>query len=338
MRRTLLLAVVAALWTGAAHAQSPDPAAPTVIPEPPPGAPRVTTVPSTREVMLGEEFFLFVSVTHPQGMQVNLPATLPLGPAFEEMKRTDHRIQNPDGTFTHEFEVALMAFDVGDLKIPSFTVTYAVRGKVSDVATKPVSLHVISFIGDGDETLRDIAPPVEVSRPDFTLVWIGAGTLSVLLLIVLVWVIIRVAKTPRAVRRTRSAAMHIRLPPHEEALARLDQLEGSGKLDADDQKPAYHELSEIVRDYIGRVFAFSALDLTTLEIRNELSARPGGEPVEELVRDWLETCDLVKFAGAASTPDEARRALYDSRIFVDKIRKLKSLPAAEPKPKEAASA
>lgn len=323
-----------ALWCSAARAQSPDPV---VIPEPPPDAPSVTTVPSTREVMLGEQFFLFVSVTHPKGMQVNLPASLDLGPAFDEVDRTDHRIQNPDGTFTHEFEVALMAFDVGELKIPSLQVTYAAAGKVSEVPTKPVSLRVISFIGDGEETLRDIAPPVDVTRSDFTLVWIGTGVLSVILVILLVWLIIRMARTPRVARRTRAAAMHIRLPPHEEALARLDQLEGSGKLDAGDLKPAYHALSEIIRDYLGRVFAFSALDLTTLEIRNELSARPGGDPVEELVREWLEECDLVKFAGAVSTPDQARRALYDARIFVEKTRAFTTEAKSEVAESEASS-
>ena len=330
MRRAVtLLALLCCAATASAQ-----PGDPSVGVEPPPDAPKVTTVPSTREVMLGEQFFLFVSVTHPQGMHVNLPATLPLGPAFDELDRIDHRINNPDGTFTHEFEVALMAFDLGDLKIPSINVTYQFQGRVLEFASKPVSIRVISFIGDGAEALRDIAPPVDVDRPDFTLVWIGAGLLSTLLLILLVWLIIRMARMPRYIDRVRPSAMTIRLPPHEEALARLDQLEGSGKLDADDLKPAYHELSEIMRDYVGRVFAFPALDLTTLEIRNELSARPDGEPIEELIRDWLTMCDLIKFAGASSDPDEARRSLYDARIFVEKIRAHQMSPKAD----EAASA
>lgn len=314
----LAIATLVAM-TGSVLAQ---PAADDSVPEPAPDAPKVTAVPSTREVMIGEQFYLFISVTHPPTMQVTLPASLPLGPGFEEVNRTDHSIRNADGTYTREFELALMAFDIGDVRIPSLAVTYAAAGQVLEVMTKPVPLRVISFIGDGEEKLRDIAPPIAVDRPDYTLVYVAGGVLLAVVVVVLALLVARMLSAPRAVRRRVPAAMNIRLPAHEEALARLDRLEGSGALDAADLKPGYHELSEIMRDYMGRVFGFPALDLTTLEIRNELLARVGGPPAEEMVREWFERCDLVKFAGAPTTPDEARHTLYDARQYIERIRAL----------------
>ncbi|HWM85905.1 MAG TPA: hypothetical protein VNO33_08700, partial [Kofleriaceae bacterium] len=103
-------------------------------------------------------------------------------------------------------------------------------------------------------------------------------------------------------------------------LARLDELEASDALDAADLKPVYLSMSEILRAYMGRRFGFPALDLTTFEIRRELMVRPGGQAAAELISGWLERADLVKFAGYLASADEARQALYDARIFIDRTR------------------
>ncbi len=328
--RVAAMCAMLAGTAGVAAAQpGPVPGDDLAIPEAPPGAPKVTAVPSAREVMLGEQFYLFISVTHPAEMTVNLPASLQLGPVFEEIARTDHQIRNQDGTYTQEFELALMAFEVGDVRIPPVLVTYIVDKRAQQVPSKPVPIRVISFVGDGAEKLRDIAPPVAVERPDWTLLYVAGGIAGGLILVAVGFIIVRLARAPRLVRRRAGPAAESLQPPHEEALARLDRLEGSGALDSPDPKPAHHELSEIMRHYIGRVFSFPALDLTTLEIRNELLARRNGPEVESLMHAWLERCDLVKFAGAPSTPEEARRALYDARLQIERIR-AQTAAAAEP--------
>ena len=120
----------------------------------------------------------------------------------------------------------------------------------------------------------------------------------------------------------------MRRSAHEEALARLTEVEASGALDAEDRKPAYLEMSEILRAYIGRRFGFPALDLTTGEIRRELETRPDGAGAADLVYGWLEHGDMVKFAGYDASPDEARQSLYEARIFIDRTRP--SAPAESP--------
>ena len=105
-------------------------------------------------------------------------------------------------------------------------------------------------------------------------------------------------------------------------------------LDQEDRKPAYLAMSEILRAYIGRRYGFPALDLTTEEIRRDLVARPDAAHASDLVCGWLERSDLVKFAGYDATPDEARQALYDARIFIDRTR---TAPAPVPQPQAVAS-
>jgi hypothetical protein len=307
-------AALSLLGTAAgAIAQPVDPPASTM------DAPTVTASVSAPTVVLGDEFYLFVRATYLPGMQVNLPASLPLGSAFEERARTDSTQANPDGTITRDFEVALQAFEVGELVIPPIPVTWAAQGRAMEVTTDPVAVQVSGLIGDGEATLRDIAGPVEVERPDWTLVWIGVAVGGALLLLLVVLLARRVWRR----RRRRALA---RLPEalqrsaHEEALARLDDVEASGALDAEDRKPAYLAMSEILRGYIGRRYGFPALDLTTDEIRRALDARAGGAVASELITGWLEKSDMVKYARGDASPDEARQALYDARIFIDRTR------------------
>jgi BatD DUF11 like domain len=282
-------------------------------------APTVSAATSDKQVVLGSTFYLFVRVVHQPGVQVNLPASLQLGGAFEATARTDTTRVNADGTITRDFEVALLAFEVGDLVIPPIPVTYAAYGRAHEVQTEPVSIEVKSFIGEGEATLRDIAGPVGLDRRDLTLIYLGVGALTAIVAGVLLWL------ARRAWRRRRREVL-ARLPEavqrsaHDEALARLDDLEASGALDAEDRKPAYLDMSEILREYIGRRFGFPALDLTTFEIRRELTSRPGGPAAADLVSGWLERADLVKFAGYEASADEARQALYDARIFIDRTR------------------
>jgi hypothetical protein len=270
-------------------------------------------------VVLGGTFSLFVRVTYAPGVQVNLPAALPLGAAFEETARTESTQVNADGTITRDFEIGLMVFEVGDLVVPPIPVTYAAHGRAREVATEAVPVRVKSFLGDGEADLRDIAGPVALERRDLTLVYVAASALVALLLAG------GVLLARRAWRRRRGEVLAhmpeaVQRSAHDEALARLDELEASGALDSDDRKPAYLQMSEILRLYIGRRFGFPALDLTTLEIRRELGARPGGAAAVDLVAGWLERADLVKFAGYEATADEARQALYDARIFIDRTR------------------
>ena len=119
------------------------------------------------QVQLGRAFSVFITVTHDDGITVNLPASIEYGPGFEEpseARRSTEDRRRPDGTAVREFELELVAWSVGDLLLPPIPVTYVVQGTAYVVETEPVPVRVISFIGEGEGELRDIAPPVAVGR------------------------------------------------------------------------------------------------------------------------------------------------------------------------------
>ncbi|HEU5058697.1 MAG TPA: hypothetical protein VFU21_19325, partial [Kofleriaceae bacterium] len=173
---------------------------------------------------------------------------------------------------------------------------------------------------------KDIRGPVAVERPDYTLIWVAAVFTGAVLIVV-------AALMLRGLFRRRRRRVLARLPEalvrsaHDEAMARLAEVEASGLLDDADRKPAYLAMSEIIRAYIGRRWGFPALDLTTEEIRSSLAARPDGMAAADLVCGWLERSDFVKYARYDASPEEARQALYEARIFIDRTR-----PAPAPPP------
>lgn len=314
--------------TGAATAQDAGPgadAAGIIVNSPlPPGveAPRAVAVPSSAKVPIGKRFSLFVTITYSKGMEVNLPSSLQLGGAFEEMRRTNTRSTNAAGEPVREFEIELMAWVVGQMQIPPIRVTYAVQGSVHEVRTKPVPIQIITMIGDGEEKLRDIVPPVSVSRKDYTLLYILGG-IGFAVACVLFGLQARRILGRRRKRRRHAveAAIAARpLGPAEEALVALSELESSELLTGDDREPAYVELSTIVRRYLGRRFEFRALDLTTAEVKRRLGCLPEGPRVIELLGDLLDRADLVKYANYGASEEDARVAIVEARTLVEQTR------------------
>lgn len=286
------------------------------------GEPQVSASLSADEVTLGDAVTLSILAVHPAELTVTLPSSLPLGAELTERDRSQQRRDNGDGTVTTEFRVEIVAYELGDVEVPPIPVSYLRGGAAHRVETQPLALHVASYIGDdqlGDAGLRPAAAPVTVLHRDWSLVWAGAFLLGAALAALVTWGVLRWLRGRRRGPEPAVVAAAARSAPHEEALARLAELEASGALDADDLAPAYVRLSEVVRAYVGRRYGFGELDLTTDEIHEAFRRRPElfGDVGAEVVA-WLQDCDLVKFAAAAASPDDARQSLYWARKLVQR--------------------
>jgi hypothetical protein len=323
----------------------PDAAGPIFIPPEvidSPDAPQVRAAVSTGSVQVGATFTLFITVTSAPGAEVNIPSALDFHGAFEEVRRTRGDRKTSDGRRVREFEIELMGWFVGDQMIPPVPVTYVIGGAAHTTQTNAVPVTIVGVIGEGEATLRDVAPPVEVTRPDWTIIWItiivGACVAAVAVVLVAVFFMRRGRRTHAP--RKRGIRTGPPLAPDLEALGRLDELEASGALEADDLEPAFTELSEIVRSYLGRRYGFPALDSTSSEIRAQLRRRVGTEAALEILDDWMRLTDMVKYAGYQPAPDEARAAMTDARqvVAVTPAPVATPLAAASPVPVPAPSA
>jgi hypothetical protein len=107
------------------------------------------------------------------------------------------------------------------------------------------------------------------------------------------------------------------LPPDQWALQELSRIETTA-LPVDGDAERYHVLlSNVVRRYLAERFQLRAPQQTTAEFLASVRQAPElSADQQTLLRDFLERCDLAKFARAATTPEECRRAAEIARTFV----------------------
>ena len=124
-------------------------------------------------------------------------------------------------------------------------------------------------------------------------------------------------------RRVRIA----RMAPRERALLELEALLARHLPERGEHKRFYVELTHVVRRYIERRHAIRAPRQTTEEFLRA-AAESGRFPPETLarLRAFLESADLVKFAGVAATDETARSAVAAARAY------LEAEPKEEPTP------
>ena len=145
------------------------------------------------------------------------------------------------------------------------------------------------------QKMFDIKPAIEVDRPPFDFKQLLYWLLPVLILLgALGYFLLR--------RKKRKEAAEKQLPPYEEALVALQELDNSQLLKENKSKEYYSHLTEIVKRYLDREVDDSALESTSDELiaRLQLHKDAGNfEFDDETIRHLdqiLKRADLVKFA------------------------------------------
>jgi len=105
-----------------------------------------------------------------------------------------------------------------------------------------------------------------------------------------------------------------RMSPIERAWVELERLLQKGLPGRGRYKDFYVELTMVVRRYVQRKYGIKAPHLTTEEFFAEV-ARGDVASLEKL-RKFLESADMVKFAGVEATPDMADEATESARGYL----------------------
>ena len=267
---------------------------------------QVTLTPKLR---VGEPLTMTITVTPRPGTTLSLPAAFEITP-FEVVARREV----PAGPGERAFQLVIVAWEAGDLKLPPIPISYSIGGDAGEVKTDELPIKVEATILDQNAQPRPIAGPVAISIRDLTLAWIGVGALGGIGLVLGAMALWRRRRARWSAARGAADALDTRTP-EEIALAHLRELAERG-LGGNDPRPFYFRLTEIVRDYLGRRFGFDALELTS----EELLGRMGTTPIRTDLARWLFTCDLVKYARAPSDAEEAHRELDQARTIVERCR------------------
>ncbi len=185
----------------------------------------------------------------------------------------------------------LTQFDSGKYRIPAQRVFINDRAFVTDsmlieVADVPVDTT--------KQKMFDIKPALEVERPPFDLLKLLYWLIPILLVAGGIWYFLR--------RKKKKEEAEEQLPPYEEAINALRELDGAELLKQDRSKEYYSGLTEIVKRYLDREVDDSALESTSDELITRLHMHKDAGHFEfdtETIRKLdavLKRADLVKFA------------------------------------------
>lgn len=273
------------------------------------GQPEVSAAASPTDLKLGGRFTLFITAAYGAGIEVNLPATVDLGDSFEIKRTSSEDRVRADGKHVREWQMDVIAWDLGDLRVPPVPVTFTLGGAGGQLLTNTVPVRVTGVLGEADDPklMRGDAAPVMLKSRDWLWIYVACGG-GVVAVGAVTFVVLR-RRRRRHVRtlvgKLAPARPHKMDMTSERALERLLGIEQSGVLGRDEErKSGYAEMAVVVRDYLGARFKFATAELTTSELLRGLAKRARPEDIV-LVERWLDRCDLVKYGGMRVQESEA---------------------------------
>ena len=257
------------------------------------------------------DFIVTLSVTAPEGTEVELPDLRDRFGGFSVAEDfEDPPTQGKDGRWTGVSrwrltpEPCARRYRLAPFVLGSFH-TLAVT------FTPPPAREPVT--GDYEVNPSRDLPPFSWKLAAWCL---AALALLALVVCAIAWIARLVA------RRVKEA----RMSPIQRAYVELDRLLRKGLPGRGLYKDFYVELTMVVRRYVQRRYGIKAPNLTTEEFLRELAASnsQSAEQARNLT-EFLESADLVKFAGVEATPQMADAATDKARGY---LRTDSTIPAA----------
>ena len=203
-------------------------------------------------------------------------------------------------------EYTLTTFEDGIHMAGRFPILYMDKN-ITDTLYSRDSLLLLVTTFDIDtltQTIYDIKPPMKAPLLLGEIIgYLLGGYILLLVLILVVLLIINNAKNRPPAEKRRGE------PAHITAIKQLEKLHAQKLWQGGKHKQYYTGLTDILREYIEKLYGIKAMEMTSAEIREGLSPMiADGKTLAEL-SEVLVTADFVKFA--KYTPDgELNDALY----------------------------
>jgi hypothetical protein len=278
-------------------------------------------------VKLGQPFVYRVTVHHPPGQRWELRTPRDLG-GYELIEQSRTRSdEKTESTTTYLLKMAL--FELGGHVLPTLTfdVVDATGAGVARIDGPDIE-GKSSLPKDADQLgakLADIKPNQDVPIRSWRLLWWVAGALAAAALL---WLGLRAWRN----RPRRPVLAAPPLPLEERTLQALSQLESERLPERALQREFHFRLNGLVRGYLGERFGFDALECTSGELLREVDRRalPGVDP--DGLRDFVDQCDVARYARGEVPVPACARALTFARTLVETTRPRPAAPVAPPGP------
>ena len=272
----------------------------------------------TTQIRVGEEIIYSIQVEADSTALVLFPEGQSFNPleVIESYDIDTTRLQDKIRLIK---KYGLTQFDSGSYTLPSQRIV--INNKPFN--TDSVNIEVANVIVDTTkQKMFHIKPAFEVEEPGFDfeklLYWI-------LPILVIIGVVAFLLFRRRKKKREESAQQ---LPPYEEAIEALKELDHSHYLENDNSKRYYSSLTEILKRYIGREVDDTALESTSNELIERLILHKDAgsfdfdaETINKIDK-ILKRADLIKFA---KMKEQEGQAKVDRTVVEDIINETKEI-------------
>jgi hypothetical protein len=260
---------------------------------------------------LSDVLSLTLRVEGAPGLEVDLPRKLVNSPDWEvrtAKKSDESRAADASALWEKHFRLEPVRPGDSSLTLGPLRMRASPEADWREISWQAIAVHVTSEIEHADRSeLRATPPPEELPsariwRP--SPVWVVAVVVAVGVVAAGWWL-------------RRRLVREVPVPPDRWALQIIDRLD-SGKLETEAEiAQAYDLLSNTVRRYVELQFQLRAPEQTTTEFLQSLDGSP--LPVEQraVVRDFLQYCDLVKFARLVPSAEQCQSAIATARAFIE---------------------
>ena len=268
-------------------------------------------------IRLSDEPTLTLTIKAESGVAITKP---PFGESVGEFLIRDYH--EPLPTAEGQVEVTRQIYTLEPTRAGTLTISpIAVRfqdnrtggdGDEHIVESEAVQVEVSTIVGEAAPSLSDLKPPVGPvelpSRGPPALVWIVTGIAAGVIGIA-IWLVLR---------RRRQASQEPPLTPRQLARLELEQII-SRRLAETDVKEFYVEVTGVVRRYIERSTGVRAPEQTTEEfLREILSKSVFSDDEQRRLQQFLESADLVKFAGHRPASEDMGASIERAREFTQR--------------------
>jgi len=271
----------------------------------------ITVEPNPERVDVARDFEVTVTAVAPAGTTLAMPDLRDRFAGFSVAEDfAEEPLAGADGSTTYVSRWRLVPKPCEKVyRLAPFVVTVLREG------ASPESFYTAPVYFEGPETRAPVTGGIEVDpKKDLPpLSWrlvriVALVLLAVAALVTVVW---------WGVRKILQKIREHRMSPIERAMLELDRLLKKGLPGRGRYKDFYVELTMVVRRYIQRRHAVRAPNLTTDEFLRAAAENPAfsREALAEL-KHFLESADMVKFAGVEATPEMADDATGKAKDYL----------------------
>jgi hypothetical protein len=280
--------------------------------------PVIKTSVDKRKILIGEQLHYRVSTSMPDNTYRLSWFTVPDTAGHFQVVRQNKIDSSFVNGINFSQDITLTSFDSGLQVIPPFVLNFEeLHGDSSfNLLTDSIPVEVSFSPMDSVKTFHDIKTIIEVKKEWPWWLWVVLVAAVVLLIFWIRFLVKFFRKKPVSTDLFSS-----KLPPYEEAMQSLTDLQQQYLLQKNEVKEYHSRLSEIFKRYLSRKTKTYKMNLTSDEILVELDEYDPGKEQLFAFANCLRMSSAVKFAKYIPPQNESEKCFDQVREMITEINK-----------------